>query len=149
MVGGIGTHGPLGEPMTDDEAISAGWHKGWLKKRRKTRDEYVRNAKEEYMPFCKLCFNRDYPDLKNWKFYTEMKLIKEHKVVQTARILPTYGQYEGVHRDYVCTHEYPKIIEGKGGKITQVNVKCPMRLSLFVPALALPEDYFKPKKVPK
>jgi len=147
MVGGMGTHGPLGEPMTEDEAISAGWHKGWLRKRIQKREEYRKKARELNLPFCRMCFNRDYPDNKDWKHYTMMRMVKEHKRVQKVRALPNYGQYEGVHRDYVCTHEYPSVILGEGGKVTPITEKCPMKMSLFIPKEALPEDYFKPKAI--
>lgn len=138
-----------GKRLTEDEAIEAGWHKGWLKRRTRQKEEYRKKARMNNLPFCNSCFIRDYPSVKTWKHYTEMKPIKDHIAREKYRPDPKYGKIIGIHRDYECTHIFMDTVKIEGGGQRTFDRKCPGKLSVWIPIDELPEDYFKKSKASK
>jgi len=106
------------------------------KTRRLKKKEYLDKAEDNRLPMCNACFTRDYPNLHNWEFYTEMKPVKDRKWKGRDTRSPLYGKITGLHRDYVCTHTF----EVKGKK-----VKCPGKTSRWVAADELKQEKKKIK----
>lgn len=124
------------EGKIEEDVVPADVVKFERRKKAKIMNEYIKKARAVGKPICHACFNRDYPDfLHDWKFYTEMKAIKESPWRVRDSRSPMFNKIGGYHRDYECTHTY---MDGR------VSKKCPGHTSVWIPI-----DEYEKEKVAK
>lgn len=122
--------------VEDDIGIDARVEKELARQKAELKKEYMDKAREAGKPICNACFNRDYPDfLKTWKYYTEMKVVKDRPWRSRDTRNPNYGKVTGVHRDYKCTHTFMD---------KRVSKVCPGKTSIW-----MSQEELEKEKVPK
>jgi hypothetical protein len=98
------------------------------RRRRSKVREYEDRARREGKPFCNRCFILDYPNVKTFDFYTDMKMVEEQVEKEKDPRRANFGKPIGIHRNYIC------------------NRNNRHAHSLWVYAHELEEDYFEKHK---